>query len=160
MTRAEADEPSQTSEDRPTPIRKSPRADDRESTWQDGVKSGLKVGLITGSLWGAYGAFFGATLASAATSKVSLLGAVGLAVFVNIFVVEVIYCLAIGVIAGSLSILCYKYDAMKVGSTVGVIYSLMNFSFAGVFWAAAYGSLAGWWISHAEKRSRGQYSEI
>ena len=137
-----------------------PRNRDRSSTWKDGLISGLKVGAITGGLWGIYGAFFGTALASSMSNDAAVLGGVGAIVFATIFVRELIFCAVIGLIAGALNILCYKYDAMKAGSAVGVLYALINFSLLGVFWAAAYGSMAGLMCSHAEKVRRGQYSDL
>ena len=124
---------------------------DRSSNWMHGLRSGAIVGVITGIFWGAYLGMFGS----------AMLGAKGgVMVFGYAFMMELVVCTIIGIIAGALDVLCYRYDAMKIGGSVGFVIALLNFNIVQVVVGSMYYTFIGWACSHVEKLKRGQYSEI
>lgn len=123
---------------------------DRKSNWKQGLRAGLKAGLFTGVFWGLYGAFFGSAIAGIS---------VGFGVFILLLLENVFYCTLMGVIIGAMDMLCFRYDAAKIGSVFGLLYALQSLSPVNIFYGGAYGGLMGALCSHLEKGRRGQYSE-
>ena len=115
---------------------------DRESTWKDGLRSGFKVGL-----W------------FAVISTLLHLGWPAPFLAYNF-----LGCLAgatvIGVAAGQLGYLCYQYDAIKVGSALGLIYAIKTFNVWGIATGGGLGGFLGAACAYVEKRSRGQHAEL
>lgn len=123
---------------------------DRSSNWKQGLRAGIKAGLITGTFWGLYGAFFGSAIAG-----ISL----GFGVFLVLLLESVVYCTLIGIIIGAMDLLCFRYDAVKIGSVFGFLYAVQSLSPLNIVYGGAYGGLMGALCSHLEKGRRGQYSE-
>ena len=61
---------------------------------------------------------------------------------------------------GALDVLCYKYDCIKIGSVIGVIWAIKNFNLYQLMTGGIYGSAMALLCSHIEKVKRGQYSEF
>ncbi len=123
---------------------------DRSSNWKQGLRAGIQAGLITGTFWGLYGAFFGSAIAG-----ISL----GFGVFIVLLLESLLYCALIGVIVGAMDLLCFRYDAVKVGGVFGFLYALQSLSPLNIVYGGAYGGLMAALCSHIEKGRRGQYSE-
>lgn len=123
------------------------RTMDRDSTWRDGLRSGLKVGLL--------GALF---LSLFNFSLLALPG--GPALFAQTFVGNVAFAVLIGLCAGQLNLLCYRYDAVKVGSTIGFIWAIKTLHLYGIVSGGAFGGLVGGMCWYVEKRRRGQHAEL
>lgn len=117
---------------------------DRESTWKDGLRSGLRVGF-----WFA--------LISTALYLPQCLGAPW-------YAIHFLSCMAgatvIGLAAGQLGYLCYQYDAVKVGSALGLVYAIKTFNVWGIATGGGLGGFLGAACSFVEKRSRGQHAEL
>lgn len=139
---------------------------DRESTIIHGLRSGALAGAITGTLCGIFCSAFGSMFASAVISNLAGIGIAGIVIFFIVLVSDVVYGTIIGAILGSMNVLCYQYDCIKIGSLAGIIVGIITAltglgGFSGIIGGAAHGALLGYLASFVERRIfRKQYAEL
>ncbi len=120
---------------------------DRTSNWMQGLRAGVKVGLVGGIFCSLLSILHSTGENTALVAALVLLG-------------NVAYAAVIGVCAGQLDALCYRYDAIKVGSTLGFLYAIKTFDLYGIITGGAFGGFVGACCSFVEKRRRGQHAEL
>ncbi|MGV8119127.1 MAG: hypothetical protein AB2L14_05110 [Candidatus Xenobiia bacterium LiM19] len=148
-------------------------AQNRDTTWIDGLRSGALSGVALGTVCGLtcslfYGMIISAFLPeSSLGNQAAVAGLAGIIFFFIIFFSNVVYGALIGALLGGINVLCYQLDCAKIGGIIGlvlaVVFALIGHSFnlTGIFSGAVHGAMIGVLASYIEKKVfRKQYAEL